>query len=796
MIPTYAQLVLDKFEGVRSSGEGNQFTACCPAHDDSKQSLGIGVSGDRVLLRCYAGCTAEMVVNAVGLKLADLFDGNSRIKPVAGALPDGVTVRRLAFEKRIPESWLRNYCGVEDVKGYQTIHTVEIPYRDEAGKEIFRRIRSALKAKDGTAYKRKGTPPALYGLWLLPEFRARGGPIILVEGETDCWALWSHGFNALGVPGSTNLKVLDGNLAVFDGFPEIFLWREHDAPAAKFANEAGSKLRALGVTVPIRVAYSEAAKDPSDIQARYAAEFRSAFEPILAAATPWAPIAIHAPAALAPLPKVIVRNEAALRAIGVCPWADHEMTDLGNAGRLESLHGKDVRYVATWDRWLIWDSKRWVPDETLEIYRRATQTVEQLALEAQGAGGKSGFDECMKFFEKSQSSRGLDATIKISRATGQIPTSHRQFDKQNWLFNTENGTIDLKSGELRDYDREQLLTAISPVEYDPDAKCPAWESALSLIFPKDLKDPTRGGDPEMIAYVQRLMGYCMTGVIHGNMLPIFWGDGGNGKGVFLDTVRDVMGSNYSLVAPDKFMMQKHGETHPTELADLYGKRFVVASESNKNQKFDEALLKRLTGGDDISARRMGENFWSFSPTHKIILCTNHLPRVQNNDRGIWRRLLLVPFLVEFWDSDDPKAKRGHVMRRQDKAMKDKLRNESQGILAWLVRGCLAWQKEGLERPDVVARMTSEYRQGEDVLGRFLDDRYREAQDGEVELKAIHQDFVKWCEGNGEKAWGSRQLATDLRSKGYECRPGTGNRTTVFGLESLEPAAFNGDDLGD
>jgi len=210
----------------------------------------------------------------------------------------------------------------------------------------------------------------------------------------------------------------------------------------------------------------------------------------------------------------------------------------------------------------------------------------------------------------------------------------------------------------------------------------------------------------MVEYLQRLAGYALTGDIREHVLAFFFGKGANGKSTFLRTLLTILG-DYASPAPRGLLFRSRGERHPTELASLFGRRFVTCSEIEDGQAFDEALTKDLTGGDPIECRRMREDFWSFEPTHKLFVAGNHKPSVRGDDEGIWRRMRLVPWLVTF------------AANEQDKRLVEKLLTESPGIVAWCVRGCLDWQSNGLAEPATVRKATDEYREESDALGEFF-----------------------------------------------------------------------------
>jgi putative DNA primase/helicase len=285
-------------------------------------------------------------------------------------------------------------------------------------------------------------------------------------------------------------------------------------------------------------------------------------------------------------------------------------------------------------------------------------------------------------------------------------------DRDPFLLNVENGTLDLRTGKLREYRRGDLITRLAPVRYSSAAEITTWSRVLSEIF---------RGDAELIHFWQMLCGICLTGDVSPQILPVLYGSGANGKSTILNVLLEILGPDYAMSAPPGLLTLRKGERHPTELAALFGKRLVVDSETAEGAQFNESLVKQLTGGDKISARRMREDFWTFAPSHKILLCTNHKPEIRETKNAIWRRVKLVPFDVAI-----PQDK-------QDPRLPEKLRAEYPGILSWCVEGCRDWQENGLHIPKVVEDATQRYRAEQDVLAEFLDsectvlDRSKHAQ---------------------------------------------------------------------
>jgi putative DNA primase/helicase len=237
-----------------------------------------------------------------------------------------------------------------------------------------------------------------------------------------------------------------------------------------------------------------------------------------------------------------------------------------------------------------------------------------------------------------------------------------------------------------------------PTRYDADAACPTWLRCLSEWL-------NRG--EELMRYVQRLSGYGLTGDVREQLLAILWGEGSNGKSTFVNTLLHVLGDEYGGTPPRSLFVSSKWERHPAELMTLRGRRLMIAQETDAGAQLAEAMIKQLTGGDVITGRGMYENFQSFTPTHKLMLCTNYKPEVRGTDYAIWRRLKLIPFVVRFEGT------------QMDTGLGEKLKAEAPGILAWMVRGCLDWQRSGMQEPEVVKIATKAYSDEQDVIGRFL-----------------------------------------------------------------------------
>jgi putative DNA primase/helicase len=283
------------------------------------------------------------------------------------------------------------------------------------------------------------------------------------------------------------------------------------------------------------------------------------------------------------------------------------------------------------------------------------------------------------------------------------------------------------------------------VVHDPDADCPIWRQFLL-----DIMD----GNKRLVEYLRRLVGLSLTGSTQEHILAFMYGVGANGKSTFLNAVQDLLGSDYAMKSDPDLLMVKRGNAHPTERADLFRKRFVVCIEAAEGRRIAEGLVKEMTGGDRIRARRMREDFWEFEPTHKLWLAANHKPTIRGTDYGIWRRVKLIPFTVTI------------PPERQDKQLPEKLAAERSGILNWALLGCTDWQAHGLDDPPEVTAATDEYRQEQDVFGAFLDERCLTSSELETPASDLYRAYKQWCEENGEHPSTQTKFGLALTERGF------------------------------
>lgn len=410
-------------------------------------------------------------------------------------------------------------------------------------------------------------------------------------------------------------------------------------------------------------------------------------------------------------------------------------TEVANAKRLATRYGHDVRWCDPWGKWLVWDGKRWAIDErrvldgfAKSVFRSLWDEISDYAKSA-GDNAENHIKGMIQFARQTGEAHGIEAMLKLARSEPGIAIVPDMLDTDPWLLNCENGILDLRTGELLLHRREDYLTKLCPVVFDPKADCPLWLAFLREIM---------GDDDALLAFLRRAVGMSLTGVVRDHVLFFLYGTGSNGKSTLVNAIQEMMGPDYAMKAPPDLLMAKAQEAHPTERADLAGKRFVACIEAGEGRRLAEALVKELTGADRLRARRMREDFWEFSPTHKIWLAANHKPIIRGTDWGIWRRVKLVPFTVRIPDD------------KQDKMLPDKLRAELAGILNWAVLGCIEWQSEGLGEPEAVRRATSSYRSDMDILGLFLDENCVIGDEHEVAAGALYANYKAWAERQGER----------------------------------------------
>lgn len=698
--------ILQRLQKVKPAN--GQWMACCPAHEDSTPSLSLKdtADGKAVLLKCHAGCTTDAICKAIGITPKDLFIHDDRGN---------------GQDKRLVSTY---------------------SYRDATGKEIYQVLRY-----DPKAFRQRRPDGAGGWIWSikevkrlpykLPEVLASQGDVYVVEGEKDVETAWRIGLVATCNSGGAGkwqeefvymlgLDHRGSRVVVIPDRDENQSGMRHAVDVARSVVKAGSRCAIVELPEKDLTRYIEAGGTAEDVKR------------LAAGTTDWTP-----PPAAPP------RREVPIPADDGMP----RLSETGNAVRFAKKFGSIARYCAAWDKWIIWNGSRWKAAEGGEEIELAKSIVVDLYAEAGQALERDAREAIAAWAKSSDRLRTLTNSVTLAQAIRGIPIAPAALDVDPFLLNVANGTVNLQTGDLRPYEKSDMLTKQSPVAYDPGAKAPRWIQFLDEIM---------GRNAALVAYLQRVVGYTLTASTREQVLFFLHGGGANGKSTFLRVLAELLGRDYSCNAPSELLLARPNGAapHPAEKAYLFGKRLVCASEAGEGHRMAEALIKQLTGEDLITARRMYENFWEFTPTHKIFFAANHKPIVHGTDIAIWRRIRLIPFNMTFSGAG------------QDRNLFEKLKAEMPGILAWAIAGCLAWKEGGLQDPKEVLMATEGYRFEMDMINDFIETRCDVGDGFWATANEMYNQYCSWCDQNGEEPIKQRTFGLKLRDKGYLPAKGT------------------------
>jgi putative DNA primase/helicase len=409
--------------------------------------------------------------------------------------------------------------------------------------------------------------------------------------------------------------------------------------------------------------------------------------------------------------------------------ADSELTDDGNAQRLVTFLQGRMRYVPERKQWFRWDQRSWIPDSDGSIYRELRRMRHLLGIVAARIDNEKRRKALEKQVARLGSKAKISAAVELAASIEGVPLHHEDFDTDPWVFNTPNGTVDLRTGVVRPQRPNDFITKLAGTTYLPNVTCPRW-----LQFLRELCC----GDDDLVEYLQRAVGYSLTGSTTEHVLHIMVGGGANGKSTFLETIRKVFGT-YARQADFSTFLETKGDRVRNDLACLVGARLVIAVEGDPEKALAESTVKQLTGGDAISARFLFKEFFEYRPQLKLWLAANHRPSIKRCDKAMWRRIRLLPCDADFSREDV-----------RDKSLSQKLEAELPGILAWALAGAVAWQRDGLTPPKTVTDATSDYREEQDTVGGFIEDRCVLEASARERPKPLYLSYQNWCEeGNIE-----------------------------------------------
>lgn len=723
-----AALIAQACAGAKVTASGWQ--ACCPAHNDSHPSLSIDPAEDRVLLYCHAGCALEAICAALMIDVVDLFCGEKK-----GKFPIVATY---------------DYVDEDGTLLFQACRL--------SNKSFFQRHPSP-GTPTGWEDNIKGVRRVLYHL---PEVMAaitRGDPIYIAEGEKDVETLRALGLTATCNPMGAGKWSDKGYTEALRG-ADCYLLPDHDTPGADHMQHVARQLAGTAHTVRIVPGIHTQVSKSDVTDWVHAGGTREQLEATAAATEPWmpSPLAFHA---AAPAPT----NGTHASTTPAPPThfdADRLYTDTYNAKALVRDHGANLRYCYPWKAWLVWTGTHWQRDTSGVVMRLAKQTVKAMAQLLPTLDDKQAF-ALLAHIKASLTTAKLKAMLENAQSEEGVAVQPDEFDRDLFLLNVANGTIDLRTGTLRDTARSDLLTKCLSIAYDPAATCARWESFL---------DRAMGGKQGLVAFLHRAVGYSLTGSTIEQCLFILHGPTKTGKTTFLARLRSLLGPYGTQADMESFMHKDRPEVR-NDLADLAGRRVVCAVESQEGRRLNESLIKQLTGGlDQVKARFLFEEYFTYTPQYKIFIGTNHKPIIKDTNQAIWERIRLVPFIVHI----PPKER--------DKKLDEALQQELPGILAWAVRGCLDWQRRGdLEPPPEVLSATKEWQDESDVIGRFLAERCVILQQAQVRAQPLWDAYKAWCEAHGETWDKQTAFGIKLTERGFQKKISNGIVYLGIGLMS-------------
>ncbi|MEV7844103.1 phage/plasmid primase, P4 family [Streptomyces cyaneofuscatus] len=810
--------LLARFGDVDEHQDGG-YAARCPAHDDSRPSLRLWRGEDlKVRLTCRAGCRTDDVIRAAGLGWSDLFDASGPGNVVSAERPELVPARLVAglaayIDRTVDalagpsaewalraRQYLADRFGLDAETARELRIGVHFERQDDDQAHAFGYLSRQYRAHPRVTVPLCGWDGVARGLqgrdlsgqcsarWLSlvnprghrwtpwGQFRGGGGygVVLVTEGPGDALTAVACGYDAVAIRGAS----LAGSPELVRELAEglrgrlVILAGDGDTAGAGFTARLAAGLAEHGVTthaleLPAHVGdlteWREGGPD------RFAAELHRA---VKAARPVRDPADVEAAARSAELAErtgaeSVTRDQGAEAAEILAKLVGQlGESDAMNAHALTAWCGGRIRYAPGLG-FYSWDGRVWVRSDTRvrqEIHRMGAALV--LAGQTQAARGYT------------MTSR-IDALMTELRSVPTVRVEAVDFDNRPDLLAFRNGVVDLRTGRLRPHDMRDMLTYGLDLDYRPDAGCPRWESFLREIFP---------GMPDMPAYIQRLIGYGITGHVTEQAFAIMWGKGANGKSVLVDTLTAVFRA-ITKTTPFATFEAKSSGGIPNDIAALRGARLVMASEGESGAPMSEAILKRVTGKDMISARYLRREFFEFKPSFLLLLATNHKPKFKSQDEGLWRRVKLLPF-VRYFAPDE-----------RDHSLDARLLEESEGIAAWAVRGAVAWYAGGLQDPQVITGASREYRETSDQLAGFFPGVLVRAGDDHVMHGTdAFNSYLEWAEAENlpaKERWTRRSFYDAMEERGVS-RKKTMKGIALVGLreadaspDAVGPGIFGG-----
>lgn len=747
--------ITDKFEIDKNSKRVDRVQAKCPCHNDKNASLTISHKGDKTFLYCHAGCETKDILESVGLKMSDLFDKPLEINEE----------KKSAFEKDI-EAIYKFYDENGDLayekirkKGKKFLHRRYIDGAEIWGMEEGIYTETFPGSKSWSIKERPGAKKAYYPgqeqlLYNLPgviKGIKEEQTIFITEGEKDSDSLITRGLIAT----TTSIGATKGDLGKkwpsrFNSFfkgANVVLLPDNDEPGKRFMEHIAIELKNIANNIKIVELPDLSKKEDITDWLEYGNDIYD-------------------------LQALVKRTDEFIEFKGNIIY-DYNWSDVGNAERLISLHGKDIKFNVNSGKWYVWNGVNWELDNSFKVenlyrtvLRRFQNAIPNINISDDEIATKKQQEKAKGFVLRNETDGKIKSVLNQAKTFKGI--NFMESDKDDYLFNTPNGTINLRDLSQKKHDRKDLITQCSNYSFNRENdKCPNWIAFLNRIF---------CNDQELINYVQKAVGYSLTGDMSEQCLFMLWGGGANGKSTFVKALEDIMGT-YAATIKGETLMEKNGQDGARgDLARLTNKRVVIASELQEGQVFNEPLLKVLSAGETLPVRFMYQEEFMLKPKFKLWIMTNKKPKVKGNDHGIWRRWRMIPFKYKFTEKEkDPNF------------YEEKLKPELEGILLWAITGYQMWKEQGFEAPKEVMEAVEDYKMDMDQVARFIEDCCKVGEEYECTGSAMYDKYINWCIAEGENyKMTNHKLARDLKEKGFvNKRDMNGKKWIGIGVNSFK-----------
>jgi putative DNA primase/helicase len=727
---------------INANGAGR---ALCPSHDDHSPSLNFKPADK------HPGLIATCRSCPAGLEqmLRDL-----------GASEDETRIVMGRVARRAPE--IEREFVYRDAQGVPRYRVVRRPPRAPGGKKIF--IQQHRDAATGEWVSGRGGDPFVYRL---PETLAAlptTDAVWIAEGEKNVEDLVALGLVATCNPGGAE-KWRDAYTAMLPGLKRVVICADNDAPGRRHVQILTGSLRRGGVTDLFVLDFPGVeGRDVSDwLLEQPAAERKARLLDYLKANG-------HAPSRNGTPPADVTKSPPATGD----RRKPRPLTDSGNAERLEDRHGHELRYYEPEKTWLTWSGQAWSTDVFAAV-QMSLDTTRSIYAEAARVDDVDQRKAFARWAHRCESESARNAMVSLAR--GPLRVDPLELDADAWALNVENGIVDLKTGVLGHHRRESMMTKLAPVRFDPNARHEVWDRFLARMVP----------DLELARFVQRAVGYSITGSTSEERLFFIHGPTASGKSTFMAAIKAVLGPYLETCNFETFLENRNGMAPASaDLARLPGVRLALSIEVDEGRKLAVSLLKVMTGRDHIPARHLYGRTFTYAPAFKLWLVANDRPRASATDNALWRRIMMIPFEESLPVSEqDPSVK---TMLTEDHAVRA-------AVLAWAVQGTRMWLAEGLGSSQAVERATGDYRKEQDVVGDFIDECCVCGAALSVTNRDLRRVYDKWCLENGERSLGAKALAERLKHHGF--KPGrTMHARGWQGLrlrDSVEQTSFSADD---